>query len=230
MTGTTILDIDKNNALRLARGTTVDRPTANMLFGDMRFNTTDNLFGGYTSERVTFGGVYSADRLTYARVEPISNIITFSSQGTTAAYVDTSKLWLNGLQVDSFNVQSNVWSTNNINLLFDPDLNNPVEVDDVQFDDNIIKNLSNNPITLAHTGPQGYVKFEGSIGIVIPAGDDSEREPTPEDGTTRWNTDDGWLEIYYSGTWQLANATSGSAFQSQDDVEEIRYLWTIIIG
>ena len=230
MTGTTILDIDKTNALKVATGITADRPTISMLFGDMRFNTSDNLFGGFTTARTTFGGVYSADRLTYARVEPTSNIITFSSQGTTAAYVDSTKMWLNGLQLDSFTVQANVWSTNNINLLFDPDLNNPVEVDNIRFDDNKIINLSNNAITLANTGSQGYVKFNGTYGIVIPAGTQSERPLTPENGTTRWNTEDEYLEIYFSGTWQLATATSGSAFASEAEVEEIGYLYSLILG
>ena len=230
LSGTSILDIDKTNAFAVAKGTTAARPIANMLFGDMRFNTTDSLFGGFTTARVTFGGVYSADRLTYARAEPTSNVITFNTQGTTAAYVDTSKVWLNGLIVDDFNVQANVWSTNNTNLIFDPDLNNPVEVDNIRFDDNKIRNLSNNAIKIAHTGSEGYLKFDGSIGFVIPAGTDLEREPNPEEGTLRWSTTDGWLEIYANGVWQLATATSGSAFASEAEVEEIGYLWSLLLG
>ena len=230
LSGTSILDIDKTNAFAVAKGTTAARPIANMLFGDMRFNTTDSLFGGFTTARVTFGGVYSADRLTYARAEPTSNVITFSTQGTTAAYVDTSKVWLNGLIVDDFNVQANVWSTNNTNLIFDPDLNNPVEVDNIRFDDNKIRNLSNNAITIAHTGSEGYLKFDGSLGFVIPSGTVSERPGTPEQGTTRWNTDDDYLEIFINGNWQLATATSGSAFASQSEVEEINELYALILG
>jgi hypothetical protein len=229
LTGTSILDMNTNTSLRVARGSTADRPTANMLFGDIRFNTTDSLFGGFTTARTTFGGVYSADRLTYARATPTTNIINFITQSTTAAYVDTTKLWLNGLTVDSFNVQNNVWSTNNIDLIFDPDLNNPVEVDDIRFDDNNITNLSNSNISLANTGA-GYVKFEGSQGIKIPAGDNSQRPgPTPPQGSTRWSTENDYLEIFIGTSWQISTS-SGSGFASIAEIKEAADLYTLILG
>ena len=230
LTGTSVLDINTNTALRIPRGTLTDRPISNMLQGEIRFNTAESLFAGLATTRVTFGGVYSQNRLTYARAEPTSNIINFIVNSTNnPAYIDSSKVWLTGLQVDNITLQNNIISTNNINLVFDPDLSNTVDVDDFSFDDNQIVNLSNNSLTFSTTGT-GYLKFDGSYGIVIPSGTDSERELTPEDGTTRWNTDDGWLEVYFAGTWQLATATSGSAFASEAEVEEIGYLWSLLLG
>ena len=119
---------------------------------------------------------------------------------------------------------------NNINLLLDPDLNNPIEVDDIQFDDNNLINLANNAISIAHTAGQGYLKFDGTYGIVIPAGTDSERPSTPEDGTMRWSTEREYLEIYVNSTWQLATATAGSSFATQAEINELSDIWTLILG
>ena len=227
--GTSILDINTTTALKTATGTTANRPIASMNFGDVRFNTTDNLFGGYTSARVTFGGVYSADRLTYARVEPTSNIITFSSQGTTAAYVDTSKVWLNGLTLDSFTLQNNTWSTNNINFLIDPDANNVINIEGFKFDDNeITNNVINQSLTIAHTN-KGYLEIKGSLGFIMPAGTDAERPGTPEEGTARWNTDQDYLEMYINGAWGLATASAGG-FASLSQIDEINTIYTLILG
>jgi len=229
LTGTSILDINTNTSLRLARGTTSDRLIANMTFGDMRFNTSDSLFGGFTTARVTFGGVYSSDRLTYARVEPTSNIITFSSQGTTSAYVDTSKLWLNGLQLDSFNIQNNIWSTNNINFVFDPDANNVMNIEGFEIDDNVItNNVVNQSLTIAHTS-KGYLEIKGSLGFIMPVGTDAERPGTPEEGTTRWSTDQDYLEMYINGAWGLATASAGG-FASLSQIDEINTIYTLILG
>ncbi len=230
LTGSSILDINTNTALRIPRGTLTDRPISNMLQGEIRFNTVDSLFAGFTTTRVTFGGVYSQNRLTYARAEPTSNIITFSINSTTPAYVDSSKVWLTGLLVDSITMQNNTISTNNTNLLLNPDANNPVNVDNYQFDDNQIINLSNNLLTFSTTGT-GYLKFDGNLGIKIPAGTDSERGTgTVPQGTTRWSTEQDWLEIYIGTSWQLATATSGSAFATAEEIQEAADIYTLILG
>ena len=229
LTGNSILDINTNTALRTARGTTADRLTASMLFGDMRFNTSDNLFGGYTSARVTFGGVYSADRLTYARVEPTSNIINFISQGITAAYVDTDSIWFNGLQVDSIGIQNNIISTNNINLNLTPDGTAILDVEGFRFNDNIIiNNVTDQSLTISHTN-KGYLELKGSLGFIMPAGTDAERPGTPEEGTTRWSTDQDYLEMYINGAWGLATASSGG-FASLSQIDEINTIYTLILG
>ena len=229
LSGSSILDMNTTQALKIPTGTLVNRPISNMLSGEIRFNTTDSLFAGLTTARVTFGGVYSQNRLTYARAEPTSNRINFITNSINPAYIDSSKVWLTGLSVDNINIQNNIISTNNINLILDPDASNTVDIDSFRFDDNIINNLTSNSLTFASTG-QGYVKFNGTLGIVIPAGDDAGRGLTPEDGTTRWNTDDGWLEVYFGGTWQLATATSGSAFASEAEVAELADLYALILG
>lgn len=229
ITGTSILDINTNTALGVAKGTTANRPISNMVSGEIRFNTSDNLFGGFTTARTTFGGVYSGDRLTFARVEPLSNTITFSSQSITAAYVDTTRMWLNGLNVDNFIVQNNTWSTNNIDLLIDPDSNNIIDSEGIRFDDNVItNNIIDQNITIAHTG-KGFLEITGTLGFKMPAGDNASRAALPEEGTTRWSTENEYLEMYINGAWGLSTG-GGSGFASAQDVEEINLIYTLILG
>ena len=133
------------------------------------------------------------------------------------------------LNLDSFTVQANTWSTNNIDLVLDPDANNPVEVDNIRFDDNNITNLSNGAITISHITGQGYIKFDGTGAIKIPAGTTAEQPLIPEQGTTRWNTDEGYLEIYIDGTWGLATASAGG-FASLSEIEELSDLYALILG
>ena len=128
-----------------------------------------------------------------------------------------------------FRSQNNTLSTNNIDFAFDPDLNNTVDTEQLRFDDEQIINMTNNAITFSNTGA-GYVKFDGTLGMVIPAGTNAERAPIPAQGTTRWSTEQDWLEIYIGTQWQLATATSGSAFASPAEIKEAADIWTLILG
>ena len=223
LVGSSILDINTDTALRVPRGSNISMTT-----GDLRFSTTNNVFSGQTSARVTFGGVYSADRSSYARVEPVSNIITFQTDAITAMSVSATGITATGLNVDNISVNNNIIATNNINLMFDPDANNTVDIYDIRFDDNQISNLSNNPLIVEHSGT-GYLKVDGTLGMVIPAGTNSERPGAPAQGTTRWNTDEGYLEIYIGTTWQLATA-SGTGFASLEDINEFGDIYSLILG
>jgi hypothetical protein len=196
--------------------------------GSIRFNTSDNLFSGQTTARVTFGGVYSADRSSFARAEPLSNTINFSINSATVMAATATGISVVGLTVDNITVNNNIISTNNINLVLDPDASNTVDVDDFRFDDNLITNLSNNPMTLSTTGT-GYVKFVSTSGMRIPAGTNAERPGGAAEGTTRWNTEEDYLEIFINGTWQIATA-SGSGFATLAEIGELGDLWTLILG
>jgi len=261
LTGTSILDANTSSSLRLPRGTVINRPVANMSYGEMRFNTTDSLFSGFTTARVTFGGVYSANRLTYARVEPTSNTITFVAGSTLALSVTPTAFNVDGLTVNDLTINNNIITTNvgglvetlstrtgdnlilrngddlatssllltsGINLILDPDLNNVVNIDDIDFNDNLITNLSNNALIFDHTGA-GYLRFSGNYGIVIPSGMDAERPIAPAEGTTRWSIENDYLEIYINGQWGLATS-SGSGFASVEQIQEFNELYTLILG
>ena len=223
LTGSSIVDINTDTAIRIPRG-----PTITMTTGSIRFNTSDNLFSGQTTARTTFGGVYSENRQTFARVEPLSNTITFRIGATTAITATTAGLATVGLNVDDITFNNNVVSTNNTNLVLDPDASNTVDIDNFRFDDNQITNLSNSALTVASTGA-GYLKFNSTLGMTIPAGDNSQRSLTPEQGTTRWNTEQGYMEIYINNTWQISTS-AGTGFATLEEISEIGDVWSLILG
>lgn len=87
-------------------------------------------------------------------------------------------------------------------------------------------NTANPPYYLLSTA-DGYIRFAGSTGIVIPAGGDAERI-TELLGTTRYNTDSGFLEIYNGTTWQ--NGTGVAPLATQQNVEDDAVIYDLMLG
>ena len=94
-------------------------------------------------------------------------------------------------------------------------------------------NLNNNttdtynpPYYLYSTG-DGYIRFAGTNGIVIPMGSTEQRE-TEILGTTRYNTDSGYLEIHNGTFWQ--NAIGVVALATQQDIEDNSVIYDLMLG
>jgi hypothetical protein len=84
----------------------------------------------------------------------------------------------------------------------------------------------NPPFYLYSTG-DGYVRFAGTNGLVIPTGTTAQRE-TEILGTTRFNTDSGFLEIYNGTYWQ--NAIGVVALATQQDIEDDSVIYDLMLG
>ena len=87
-------------------------------------------------------------------------------------------------------------------------------------------NTHNPPFYLYSTG-DGYVRFAGTNGLVIPVGTTAQRE-TELLGTTRYNTDSGFLEIYNGTYWQ--NAIGVVALATQQDIEDDSVIYDLMLG
>jgi hypothetical protein len=79
----------------------------------------------------------------------------------------------------------------------------------------------------------GYVKFAGSNGFVLPTGTTSGatngRPLRPEEGTTRWNSTASYIEIYSSTLgWIPVYGTASNA--TINDVTDLSTLYTIVFG
>ena len=68
---------------------------------------------------------------------------------------------------------------------------------------NEIINHSNNSVTEFRNTNNGYVKFDGTYGLVIPVGDNTNKSPATyrEAGMIRWNTADARVEVYDGSSW-----------------------------
>jgi len=224
LTGTSVVDINANTAVTLPQG-----PAVTISSGSIRFNTTENIFTGQASIRTAFGGVYSENRLTKAYATPVSNEIIFDIGAVQAMNIDPTRTRIQGLTVDSITVNNNVISTSNIDLNLTPDGTATVNVFDLSFDDEEIRNNSvSRKTTIEHTGT-GYLRFTGTTGIKIPAGTDAERPGSPDQGTVRWSTDQAYLEIYIGTSWSLATS-AGLGLASAAQIQELGDLYSLILG
>ena len=100
----------------------------------------------------------------------------------------------------------------------------------VPFTDNNVNNntlrLYNAPFYLLATN-DGYTKFAGSDGIVFPVGTTAQRELAVV-GTTRYNTDLGYLEIFNGTNWQAAIGNVGLA--TAQDITDYSVVYDLILG
>jgi hypothetical protein len=100
----------------------------------------------------------------------------------------------------------------------------------VPFTGNNINNNTNriyNPPFYLLSTSDGYVNFAGTNGIVFPLGTSAQRNTTIL-GTTRYNTDLGYLEIYNGTSWQ--NSLGSVPLASATDVSDSAVIYDLILG
>lgn len=218
------------SAVKLPAGTTIQRPTLTQ--ADLRFNTTETLFNGFSSAKVTFAGVYSANQRTRLTAHPTNNTLNFIADEISTATVNNLGITLNGLSVDNnllFNSNSISTQTLNSNIFFTTNGTGQVKIDNLGLRDNEFNNLNlTQPLILQNTG-FGYIQFSGTGGLVIPAGDTSQRPLTPETGDVRWNSQDHQAEVFNGTQYQSFQGSSGSTLTGAE-VEDVTNLWALILG
>ena len=205
--------------------------------GDIRFNTSDNVFESTgESGTLTFGGVYSADRQTSVTADPTSNTIRFVVNGA-ASPLDSSSLvgevtgdglTIHGLQTDDILLDNNVISTTVSNSDLDLRANGTGQLvlDDLTFSGNLIKNNANNLIVKS-TG-FGHAKISGTYGVVVPLGTTIVPSPSPQLGDTRWNTTTNLLETW-DGTEYVTSAGVAAAI-TREEFDDLLLEFTLIFG
>ena len=224
---TELFNTDNNASLIISRGTDLQR---NNETADIRYNTDSNLYEGYSSGNLSFGGIYSSDRTDSVDAHDTNNTLIFRINNTQVGSIDNTGTNLHGLSNGDILFDNNTINTTLSNSELElrrTTATNVVNVFDLDIKENNFSNSSNNLLTLTTTN-RGYVKFDSTTGLVIPFGDVSERNPSPVDGETRWNTDDGRLETWNGTEWQR------SAGEGEEVTEEILKdlvdIYTIVLG
>lgn len=87
-------------------------------------------------------------------------------------------------------------------------------------------NLHNPPYYLVSSS-DGFVRFSGTNGIVIPLGTSAQRE-IQITGTTRFNTDLGYLEVYNGTSWQ--GAIGSTPLATLQDIEDSSVIYDLMLG
>ena len=103
------------------------------------------------------------------------------------------------------------------------------QIEQVRWQDNDITNLLNTPITLSSTDI-GYFNFSGTTAFVIPSGTTAEQRVDAEIGETRWNTDEQYLECWDGTVWNIAIGPQGETDVTTNSVEDLNYIWNLILG
>jgi hypothetical protein len=221
------LNMTGTGALQILNGTTAQR--ANTL-GDIRFNTSNNLFEGTSNSTIAFGGVYSTNRLTSLTAEPTNNTLIFKVNNTQVGSVNSGGIELNGLQVDDILVNANNISTNvsNSDLQFSADGLGNILIGDFDFNTNVITNTNAEDANFKIRGTNTHiVVFAGNHAVRFPAGTTAERPVSPQLGLTRQNTDDDVLETWDGEQWipsaGLAESISDATMQDLSLAQTLIY-------
>ena len=233
--GSNAVVIDATGSLKLPTGNTSERPTG--VAGQIRFNSEIGRFEGYNGTNwVNLKGVEDLDgdtRVTAELTEGANDdTIRFYNAGVLTVDIDSSRLNALKVTVDDIAIDGNLISTTTVNtdLVLNANGTGSVTIDNFAFKDNTITNIVSNSVTTFEATDNGYVKFDGTYGMVIPAGGNTQRPPlaNTELGQMRWNTDAQRTEIYDGANWvSVAGTQSGI---SRADAEELALEIVLSLG
>ena len=223
---TELFNIDTNPGLVVAKGTTLQQSN---ISSDIRYNTNTNIFEGYSTGGISFGGIYSTDRQTNILAHPTNNTLLFRADNIQTAEVHHYGLRLNGLLNNDifFNNNSIVSTLSNSDIELRRSDDAVLNIFDIDVLDNTLTNKTNNALVIANTG-RGYAKFNATTGLVIPYGTTAERPGSPQVGDTRWNTELEILEVFSGVFWQRAAGEGESV--TEDVLKELVDIYTLVLG
>jgi hypothetical protein len=112
----------------------------------------------------------------------------------------------------------------NTNLVFNS-ASNITWVKNLKFENSSITNTLDTPTIFSPSG-NGYLKFEGTYGIRVPVGSNSQREFTSA-GEIRWNTDLQYLEVYNG---QDYTPSTGFGLVTEEMFDDISNIYSLILG
>lgn len=226
---TSNLIINDTKALRIPVGTGAQRLVGTT--GDLRYDSTDSFYSGWSSSRVTFGGIFSAARTTKVTPTPTTNTINFVTNNINTLDISINGLRTNGLSSNNaifFNSNTVSTLTTNTNINLTPNGVGQTVFDEIHIYQNEFINQNNStPLTLAVSG-SGHVKFNSATAIQIPFGDDISRPATPEIGDLRWNTDANITEVFNGFEYTGVAGTLASATEEQ--IQEFNEIYAILLG
>ena len=232
--GSEYLIIESTGALKIPAGTELERPTA--AAGQIRFNTDLNIFEGYDGTNwIQLHGVIDQDRDTSVTAELTpganDNTIRFNVAGAVVADVDSNRFRADKLVVDNITVDGNVISSStNVDLNLAANGTGSVAFENFKIKDNTLTNVVSNSVTTFENTNNGYVKFDGTYGMVIPVGGNANRPPLAytEVGQMRWNTDAARTEIWDGSNWVSVAGTSSGI--SRREAEELALEIVLTLG
>ena len=225
---TGLVDISNIKSFIIPIGTTAQRKNEE---SDFRFNTEINKFEGFGQSNITFGGIYSDDRLTNINANTIDDNIIFTIDNTEMGRITPDSTQFNKTVFSDIALDGNIITTENLNTDLELSSNGSsvVKLFDVSIDQNIFNNDTNSFLTFANTD-SGYLKIDSTNGLAVGAGDNSGDRPiNPQVGQTRYNTSEALLETWNGVQW-IDSSGEGNTEVLEEDMSELTYIYTLILG
>jgi len=226
---------DSTGAISLPSGTTAERPAPEA--GLVRYNSQLERFEGFDgSFWIQLNGVQDIDGDTNITAELApgenDNIIRFTVQDSTIVTIDSDKLAAAKVLVDDIEIDNNSISTftADTDLVLNSNGTGNIVLDNFAINTNTFLNTVPDAVTVFDNTDNGYVKFDGTSGLVIPIGENDERPPVEnsEIGMMRFNLDDNRVEIWDGLNW--ISVAGQEAGLSRTDAEVIAFENIIAIG
>jgi hypothetical protein len=203
--------------------------------GEIRQNSNLTLYEGYLSSGIAarFNNLYDNDLNTYITAELTvganDNILRFATNGSVRATISSTMLYTSLLEIDNIHIFDN--TINNYvsgdTLIFTQNGSGSIQLNDLVFKPNQLQLQTNQSLTMTSTD-NGYFKFGGTGGLVIPSGTDLERRTDPIIGETRYNTTSEIIEVFNGTAWD--SAVGSASFATPNEVEDSMNTWSIILG
>lgn len=217
--------IDSSDSLRLPSGTGADKPIMNS--AEIRYDNALNQFVGQRNFRTALGGVYSSNRNTRVVAHPTNNTIPFVINNSTVAAITTTAISANAMNVDQITGTGNTISVTGANSLnLSTSGTGYVMINNIKFDGDDIINLTNDPIKMPGT-QFSWVKLGGTTAVLVPV-NNLAAPPANEIGTIRFNPDTQTMEVWDGDSFDNFGGVGGNA--TEDDVEQLTNVWTLILG
>ena len=226
------LDIDSTGNIRIAKGTSAQRPTVK---GGLRYNNDFGTFEGTeTAGSVSLSGLYDTDRDTY--LDMSNNQINFVTDSVTNHTLNGTLIESGGFSSNhKFSIDGNVVSSDDTTINNNSILRSNgtgytvIENGAIRFQDSILNNNTNTnfKFTLTNTNNTAYLKIDNTSGMVVPFGNTSQRPSIPELGHTRYNTQLELVETWNGSAW--INAAGEVESIAVADVEELAYVYNLIL-
>jgi len=218
--GSENLTISSVAALRVPDGTEAQRPNLNR---DVRYNTTTNFFELFSIAYTPLRGIWSEDRQTYVLANA-GNDFSFVTNGVTTTTLTSTELTTNKLVSQSnVAIDGNTISTATLNaaMTLTAQGTGTVNIANFKFQGSVIHNTISQAFQLSKTGATGYIHFDATVGVVIPAGSTAQR-PAGLIGQTRYNTQLAYVETFDGTQWSnVAGIGGGITLEYMDELVNI---------